>query len=144
LPSVQEDLKDLEARVVARIRELRPLVEEYHELLEVAERLGVTADTSPARAKRAAKPQRRQSPRRTRAGSSGRQRPGGRSVPGGTQGIGAGRRERALTLIAERPGITASEIAKEIGVDPPQIHRVMRKLLSERVVQKDGSKITLV
>jgi DNA-binding IclR family transcriptional regulator len=48
-----------------------------------------------------------------------------------------------LALIGERPGIKATDMAKELGVDAPQVHRVLRKLLAEGVVEKDGPRYTL-
>jgi DNA-binding MarR family transcriptional regulator len=65
-------------------------------------------------------------------------------VPGGTQGVGAERRERVLTLIGERPGITVSELSEEIGVDAPSLYRVVRRLLQDQAVRKDGRGLWLV
>ena len=47
--SVIDDLKGLEDRVAQRMTELRPLVDEYRELEQVAERLGVTPPVASAR-----------------------------------------------------------------------------------------------
>ena len=130
--SVLDDLRGLEQRVVARLRELRPLVEEYEELQRVAERLGVDATTAPARTRQPAK---RAASRRPGAAS--------RRRPGGTRATGAERRARVLGLIESRPGITVPDMAKEIGVAPPPLYRVVRKLLQEGVVVKEGKSLRL-
>jgi hypothetical protein len=135
--SVLEDLRGIEERVVARLKELRPLVDEYAELERVAARLGFEVPSSttarPASARR------------------GRRKPAARALrkldtrrrPGGTQATGAERRARVLELVKERPGITVPEIAGEIGVDPPPIYRVIRKLQAEGVVKKEGKSLAL-
>jgi hypothetical protein len=129
--SVMEDLRAVEQRIVARMAELRPLVEEFEELTRAAERLGI--DVSRAAAPRQpAKPRARA---RTRKASSGRRR------PGGTRATGAERRERVLAMIAGKPGITVAEISKEMQVDAPQLYRVVRKLQSEKRIKKEGTSL---
>jgi hypothetical protein len=142
--SVLEDLRGIEARVVARLNELRPLVEEYAELEQVAARLGFDVSSPSAkpsgrdrpRARRQAKPT---SARRSHTSS----RRDGRSRPGGTQATGAERRARIIDLIKEQPGITVSEISGEIGVEPPPIYRVIRRLQADGVVKKEGKELRL-
>jgi hypothetical protein len=46
--SVLEELSGLEKKVADRMRELRPLLDEYSQLEKVAERLGITADLTSA------------------------------------------------------------------------------------------------
>jgi ribosome-binding protein aMBF1 (putative translation factor) len=138
--SVLEDLRGIEDRLVARLQELRPLVEEYAELQRVAERLGVDVDAAPTkpparRRKPTAKPAARRPRRKRRADS--------RKRPGGTQATGAERRERVIALIRERPGISTPEIAADIGVDPPPIYRVVRRLQADGVIKKDGKALQL-
>jgi hypothetical protein len=67
-----------------------------------------------------------------------------RRQPGGTRAAGERRREQVLTLIRERPGITVPDMSKEMGVDAPPLYRVVRKLVSDKVVKKDGKGLTLV
>lgn len=62
--------------------------------------------------------------------SSGRRRRRRRS--GGT------RAEQAVKLIAENPGIGASEIAKQLGIKPNYMYRVLTDLQREGLVTKDG------
>jgi hypothetical protein len=142
--SVLEDLRAFEQRLVARIAELQPVVEEYEELKRAAERLGIdvtTASGQPRQRPRAkAKGSSRTPRRRVKAaasrGSSGLRR------PGGTRATGAERRERVLALIAGKPGITVREMSEEMGVDAPQLYRVVRKLQSEGRIKKEGTSLT--
>ena len=142
--SVLNDVRELEQRVASRLRELQPLIEEYEELRRVAERLGIDVEaagrararttSAKARPKRAAK---RRPTARKPAPSSARRR------PGGTRAAGAERRSRVLELIERRPGITVPEISRELGVDPPPLYRVVRKLVAEGTVKKEGKSLQL-
>ena len=112
----------------ARLKELRPLVDEYHRL-EAAERAlsGVTNGTSSSTP----------APRRTR-----------RSGGGGGGGRGTGRRGRpkgsgtraqeALKLVSDRPGITIPELAEAMGIKQNYLYRVMPTLADEGRVVKSG------
>jgi predicted HTH transcriptional regulator len=51
---------------------------------------------------------------------------------GGTRG------EHAMKLITERPGITASEIARELKIKPNYMYRVLADLQKDGKVRKDG------
>jgi Mn-dependent DtxR family transcriptional regulator len=134
--SVLEDLRGIEARVIARLKELRPLVEEYAELQRVAERLGVEVPSTSREPPRAAKP-------RSRKPATAARKQDSRRRPGGTQATGAERRARVLALIEQRPGISVPEIAGDIGVDAPPIYRVVRKLQAESIVIKKGKGLEL-
>jgi DNA-binding Lrp family transcriptional regulator len=48
-----------------------------------------------------------------------------------------------VELIAERPGITVSELSSELGVAPPPLYRVVRKLLADSIVIKEGTSLRL-
>ena len=140
--SVLDDVRGLEQRVIARLRELRPLIEEYEELNRIAGQLGLDPDaappSSPAPRRRSAGRSRKAAPKpaaRTRPRTSTRRR------AGGTRATGAERRARVLALIEQNPGISVPEIAKDIGVDPPPLYRVVRKLQSEGVIVKDGKEL---
>jgi Winged helix-turn-helix DNA-binding len=152
--SVLDDLRAMEKRVVTRLRELRPLVDEYDELRRVADRLGfdVGGTNASAKARRGtaakAKPPRRSKrspakPARRSRPAAARGRSSSRSRPGGTRATGLERRARVLQLIEDQPGITVPDIAKDIGVDPPPLYRVVRKLQAEGVVSKEGKGLRL-
>jgi hypothetical protein len=120
--TVLEDLKTLEHRLTARLKELRPALEEYRELEAAARRLGIDVDSiaesKPARSRRrrAAKP-------------ASRSRRRGPRVQ---------RRDQVLALINERPGITVPEIGKELGVDPTGLYRIVRQLEADKAIKKEG------
>jgi outer membrane biosynthesis protein TonB len=52
--TVLDDLHLMEERIAARIAELEPLVQEYNELQQIAERLGIDRERAAAAAKKAA------------------------------------------------------------------------------------------
>ena len=130
--SVIDELKGLEDRVARRMNELRPLVDEYRELEQVAERLGVSpavaADTAetPPRARRAR--------RRTRA--SARQNAGSSRA-----GRSNGRRDQLLAMVTERPGITVREVGSELGVDPTSLYRIVHRLEQDGALKKRGREL---
>jgi hypothetical protein len=105
----------------ARLRELKPLVEEHRRLEKAAAALaGVGTNGAPTRRRR-----------RSSAGSgsgSGRGRP---------RGSGA-RSKQALELVRARPGITISELADTMGIKANYLYRVMPSLASEGKVAKRG------
>lgn len=125
--SVIDELKGLEDRVARRMTELRPLVDEYRELEQVAQRLGVvppTATDTPAR------------PRRTRR----RARP--TAAPGADGRAGTnGRRDQLLDMVKARPGITVREIGTELGVDPTSLYRIVHRLEADGALQKRGREL---
>jgi DNA-binding MarR family transcriptional regulator len=46
--------------------------------------------------------------------------------------------EHAVKLIAEKPGITASEIARELKIKPNYMYRVLSDLQKDGKIRKDG------
>jgi hypothetical protein len=118
-------LDEKRKEIQARLKELKPLVDEYHRL-EAAERaLSGVADggeTAPASA----------APRRSRraagTGSGRRGRPRG----SGTRG------QQALELVRARPGITIPELAEAMGIKQNYLYRVMPDLASQSLVIKSG------
>ena len=165
--SVLDQFRTAEEQVAKRLRELKPLVAEYHELEHVAQRLGLSvggdAPAAGPRAPASTKPVRRRrgAPKTaTRSAASKRdasaeggsakaavvatQAQGARS-PRGSAGNGrAGssrtsrRQQDVLRLVKERPGITVSEVAKELGVDATGLYRPVRKLEQDGAIIKRG------
>jgi hypothetical protein len=119
--SVIDELKGLEDRVARRMQELRPLVDEYRELEQVAERLGVAAasDTSGPPRRTARRPAARagtfSTGRRSKAaGANGT--PGSVATKrsgGGTRDTG--RRGQLMEMVKARPGITVREVGAKRG-----------------------------
>jgi hypothetical protein len=113
-------LDEKRKEIQARLKELRPLVDEYQRL-EAAEQALAGMDAKPAAA-----PTRR---RRSAASSNGRR---GRPRGSGT------RAAQALQLVGERPGITIPELADAMGIKQNYLYRVMPGLADEGKVTKSG------
>ena len=129
-------LEEKKREIQARLKELRPLVDEYHRLEAAAAALhGVggsrsTAGTAGTTGTRA---------RRTRGGGGG---------GGARQGGGSGRRGRprgsgtrsrqALELVRTRPGISIPEMAEEMGIQQNYLYRVLPGLQKDGLVRKEG------
>ena len=122
-------LDDKKREIAERLKELRPLVEEYQRL-EAAQRAleGVPGD---GRAPRAAPPRRRSS---ARAGAGTGSRSSGRGRPRGS----GTRSKQALSLVQENPGITISELAERMGIKQNYLYRVLPGLEQDGLVRKEG------
>lgn len=113
-------LDEKRKEIDARLKELRPLVDEYNRLEKAAAAL---AGVGEGRARPATR-------RRSRAASSGRR---GRPRGSGT------RAKQALELVRARPGITIAELADAMGIKANYLYRVMPTLESEgQVAKRDG------
>ena len=140
MSSVIEDLKQLEDRILARIRELEASVAELEELRAVAARLGILGgdgrDSSPAtaRATPVARPRRRVRSQSTATGA----RPGGARSATVPSADGSTRRERVLELVAGEPGISVREVVAQLGVNRTSLYPVVRQLVSDGLLHKDG------
>lgn len=110
-----------------RLRELRPLVDEFHRLEKAAAALaGVGTPGAPARRGRRAG-----GATASKAASGGPRRRG--------RPRGSGKRARqVLELVRARPGITIPEMAEAMGIQPNYLYRVLPTLKSEGQVQKRG------
>jgi hypothetical protein len=105
-------LDEKRKEIDARMRELRPYVEEYQRLEQAASALaGVGGASAPARRRR----------------SSGR-----RGRPRGT----GTRSKQALELVRARPGITIGEMADAMKIKANYLYRVMPALEAEGQVKK--------
>jgi hypothetical protein len=119
---VADFLDEKRKEIQARLKELRPLVDEYRRL-EAAEAALSGVETKPAPA--AAPPRRRRAP----SSANGRR---GRPRGSGT------RAAQALQLVGERPGITIPELADAMGIKQNYLYRVMPGLADEGKVTKSG------
>jgi CRP-like cAMP-binding protein len=122
-------LEEKKREIDARLKELRPLVDEFHRLEAAAAALeGVPASGGNTAA--AAAPQRRtRRTRRAAATGTGRR---GRPRGSGT------RSKQALELVRSRPGITIPEIAQSIGIQQNYLYRVLPALQKDGLVRKEG------
>ncbi len=117
----------------ARLKELKPLVDEYLRLEAAAAALDgvpVTSSTASASARPRRAPARaRATPKRARGSGGGR-----RGRPKGTGTRGA----EALALVRGNPGITIPEIAEKMGIKQNYLYRVLPGLAEDGLVSKDG------
>lgn len=114
-------LDEKRKEIDTRLRELRPLVDEFNRLEKAAAALSGVGASSGARA----------TPRRRRSagGTTGTRR---RGRPRGS----GNRAKQALELVRTRPGITIAEMADSMGIKPNYLYRVMPTLESEGQVKK--------
>jgi CRP-like cAMP-binding protein len=119
--TVADFLDEKRKEIQARLKELRPLVDEYHRLEAAEQALSGVGGTAAAPA-----PSRR---RRSSASSNGRR---GRPRGSGT------RAAQALQLVGERPGITIPELAEAMGIKQNYLYRVMPGLADDGKVTKSG------
>ncbi len=111
-------LDEKRKEIDARLRELRPLVDEFNRLEKAAAALaGVGGTQAPPAA-------------RKRASNSGGRRRRGRPRGSGN------RAKQALELVRARPGITISELADTMGIKANYLYRVMPTLQKEGQVKK--------
>jgi hypothetical protein len=143
-------LDDVRQQVVRRLEELEPLMAEYRELEQIAERLGVSRTSDEVASRRSSRSRTRvparakaspaadgQAPTTSRRRSTGRRRTGSRrntAAPGSRQ-------QDVLRLVNERPGISVPELGKELGVDPTGLYQIVRRLEGRGAVRKDGRRL---
>jgi hypothetical protein len=119
-------LDEKRSEIGARLKELKPLVEEYRRLEAAAAALdGMTPAKAAANgSSRAA----RGTAKRRSSGGGRRGRPKG----SGTRGA------EALALVKESPGITIPELAEKMGIKQNYLYRVLPGLAEDGLVAKDG------
>jgi hypothetical protein len=105
---------DVRRQIESRLKELKPLVDEYHELEQMVSKL--KPDSTPAR---------RATRRRARPTNGRRRGSGTRSA-------------QALALVQSKPGITIPEMGKEMGITPNYLYRVLPELAKDGKVKKQG------
>jgi hypothetical protein len=104
--------------IEARLRELQPLIEEYHRLEAAASALDNvdgTARTAPARVSGAS---RRGRPRGSRGGNT--------------------RATQAVELVRANPGISIPDLAEYMGIKPNYLYRILPQLEGEGKVKRQG------
>jgi sugar-specific transcriptional regulator TrmB len=116
-------LDEKRKEIQSRLKELKPLVDEYQRL-EAAERALAGVGSKPARSATAA------TPRRGRSSASNGRR--GRPRGSGTRAL------QALELVRARPGITIPELAEAMGIKQNYLYRVMPTLAEDGQVTKSG------
>src|SRR5215211_2259260 len=128
-------LDEKKREIQARLKELRPLVDEYHRLEAAAAALdgvrasdgGTAGSSSPRRARGSAGAG-------TRRGGSGGGASGRRGRPRGS----GTRSKQALELVRSKPGISIPEMAEEMGIQQNYLYRVLPALQKDGLVRKEG------
>ena len=115
-------LDEKREEIERRLRELRPLVDEYHRLEQASAALAGVEPSDGGTPKR-------RTGRARRGGGTGRR---GRPRGSGT------RAAQALELVAARPGVTIPELADAMGIKANYLYRVLPTLESEgKVVRRE-------
>jgi sugar-specific transcriptional regulator TrmB len=117
----------------ARLKELKPLVEEYQRLEAAAAAL----DGMPVNSNGNGSGSTRRSTARVKAAGRNRGASGGTGRRGRPKGSGT-RGAEALALVKGNPGITIPEIAEKMGIKQNYLYRVLPGLAEDGLVQKDG------
>ena len=117
--------------ITARLKELKPLVDEYQRLGAAAAALdGLPPSLHAAPATPHAPARAKAAPARTRSATHGGRR--GRPKGSGTRGA------EALALVKENPGLTVPQIAEKMGIKQNYLYRVLPALAADGLVVKDG------
>ena len=120
-------LDEKRSEIGARLKELKPLVEEYQRLQAAAAALDGVPTTAVARGTNGRTP--KSSGRRRSSNGTGRR---GRPKGSGTRGA------EALALVKASPGITIPELAEKMGIKQNYLYRVLPGLAEDGLVTKDG------
>src|SRR4051812_38715747 len=124
-------LEDKKREIQARLKELRPLVDEYHRLEAAVQALeGVNANGTGA----PAGPTRRARRGRTAGSASATKGTGKRGRPKGS----GTRSKQALELVRKSPGITIPELADKMKIKQNYLYRVLPGLAQDGLVEKQG------
>lgn len=102
--------------IEARLRELQPLIEEYHRLEAAAAALEHVDGGAPRSAVRSANGARRGRPRGSRGGNT--------------------RATQAVELVRLHPGITIPDLAGHMGIKPNYLYRILPQLQNEGKVRR--------
>jgi hypothetical protein len=111
-------------QITARLDELRPLYEEYLTLEKAQQALEQIG--SPIRRVLGRPPAKR---------APGRPRTTARKT---TRRSGGTRADQTLAAIRANPGITVTELAKELGIRPNYLYRVTAGLQEEKLIRRRG------
>ena len=121
-------LDEKRSEIGARLKELKPLVEEYQRLEAAAAALDGVPATAAATRTANGRTAKSSAKRRSSNGTGRRGRPKG----SGTRGA------EALALVKESPGITIPELAEKMGIKQNYLYRVLPGLAEDGLVAKDG------
>jgi hypothetical protein len=151
--AVTDFLDEKRREITERLKELRPLVEEFNRLEAAAIALAGAVGSAASKAGQAVgrgrgrgRPRRATSsapkaaetsqPVKARAARKPAGRPAKRRA-GRRKGSGT-RAAEALSLVQGQPGITIPELAARMGISPNYLYRVLPGLQKEGAIRKDG------
>jgi hypothetical protein len=123
IKTIQEQIRTRLGEVETEMEPLRVEAEQLTQMLKTfGAELGSTTTPSATRTSKGA----RKAPTRSTGAKRGRP-------------LGSGNRaQQAVAKINEQPGITASELAKSMGISPNYLYRVLPRLEREAKVYKEG------
>ena len=133
-------LDEKRKEITERLKELKPLVDEYHRLEAAAGALAgvggsaVRAATAVATGKGPGRP--RGSAAKATAKAAAKPRKAAKRA-GRRKGSGT-RAAEALALVQSQPGITIPELAAKMGIKQNYLYRVLPGLEQEKKVSKQG------
>jgi CRP-like cAMP-binding protein len=127
-------LEEKKREIDARLKELRPLVDEFHRLEAASAALQGVGGSSNSRATSTPARRTRRRSASARAGTSTGTGTGRRGRPRGS----GTRSKQALELVRTRPGISIPEIAEAIGIQQNYLYRVLPALQKDGLVRKEG------
>lgn len=112
--------------IEGRLKELRPLLEEYHRLEAASAALEDVDQRTTGR-------------RRARGGSARTNGTGAGSRRGRARGTRGGntRAAQAVELVRARPGISIPELAQHMGIKPNYLYRILPQLEEEGKVRRE-------
>lgn len=112
-----------------RLAELRPLIEEKEQLEAVLAALtnGVTGGAAPPAPRAARAATTRSASRAPYAAGKGKRAPRGAN------------REAILSVVRERPGVSASEVAAITRIAKPTVHTTISQLKRKGILEPEGS-----
>ena len=135
-------LDEKRKEITDRLKELKPLVDEYHRLEAAAGALAgvggsaVRAATAVATGRKGpGRP--RGSAAKTGAKAASKPRKAAKGRAGRRKGSGT-RAAEALSLVQGQPGITIPELAAKMGIKQNYLYRVLPGLEQEKKVTKQG------
>jgi hypothetical protein len=132
-------LEEKKREINARLKELRPLVDEYHRLEAAAAALDGVGSGRSGTATGGGTSTRRS--RGSAGGTTGRARGGGAGASSGRRGRPRGsgtRSKQALELVRTRPGISIPQMAEAMGIQQNYLYRVLPALQKDGLVRKEG------
>lgn len=139
-------LDEKRQEITARLKELKPLVDEYSQLQAAAGALDGVGTTSPSRRSAAPAAGSRRRPGRPRGSKSAaatatatktKAKAKGKRKAGRRKGGGI-RTAEALAFVKEKPGVTMPELAEQMGIQSSYLYRLLPSLEEEGKVEKKG------